>query len=133
MLKPEPSKAVSVQATLLFFAGILAVLIMPVAAVGVFYFAPFTSPWIEIGYYGQFHRVQRIIREFPELTIYDRFQHQDITMEDFGFRVVHRDGSKFSIDFWENSPQMKLTRDAEIRAYIERMVAEGRRVGRKRP
>ena len=91
-------------------------------------FAPFTSPWIEFGYYGQFNQVQRIIRSIPELKIANHWQHHDITMEDFGFTVAHRDGATFQIDFWENSPQMKFSRDADIRHFIDSFVAEKLRV-----
>ena len=87
-------------------------------------FGPFKSPWIEFGYYGQFNQVKRIIHSIPELKITDDWQHHDITIEDFGFTVAHRDGPAFRIDFWENSPQMKLSRDADIKHFIERFVAD---------
>ena len=100
-----------------------ALLIGVIALLWAYALGPFTSPWIEFGYYGQFNQVQRIIRGIPELKITDDWQHHDITMEDFGFTVVHHDGPSFRIDFWENSPQMKLSRDADIRHYIDGFVA----------
>jgi hypothetical protein len=102
------------------FASLIGVIVL----LWTYAFAPFTSPWIEFGYYGQFNQVQRIICSIPELTITDDWQHHDITMEDFGFTVAHRDGPAFRIDFWENSPQMKRSRDADIRHFIDSFVAE---------
>lgn len=81
-------------------------------------FAPITAPWAEFGYYGKFHQVQRIIREMPELTIIDQWQHRDVSLEDFGFTVQRKDGSTAQIDFLENSDQMRLSSDEEIRNYI---------------
>lgn len=99
-------------------------LVAAAALLWAYAFGPFTSPWIEFGYYGQFNQIQRIIRGIPELKITDDWQHHDITMEDFGFTLSHRDGPSFRIDFWENSPQMKFSRDADIRNFIDNFVAD---------
>ena len=84
---------------------------------------PITAPWAEFGYYGQFNQVQKIIRSIPGLKIVDHRQHHDVIMEDFSFTVSNMEGTPFEINFWENTPQMKLTKDADIRHYIVSVVA----------
>lgn len=84
---------------------------------------PFTSPWIEFGYYGEFNQVQRLIREMPDVRIVDHWQHHNLTMEDFGFTVWLTDGSASQVNFYENSPQMKLRRDDDIRKYLRKQIS----------
>ena len=50
-------------------------------------------------------------------------------MEDFSFTVANPDGAIIRIDFWENRPEMRLTKDADIRLYVESVIADRIRVG----
>jgi hypothetical protein len=101
-----------------------AVPIVAVAALWAYAAVPITAPWAEFGYYGKFNQVQRIINEIPGLTIVEHTQHHDVIMEDFSFTVANGDGAIMRIDFWENRPEMRLTRDADIRSYIASIVAD---------
>ena len=99
----------------------------PIFAVGALWAyssVPITAPWAEFGYYGHFNQVQRIIRSMPDLSIVHQWQHHDVVIEDFTFTVAHRDGTSLEIYFWEGTPQMKLTRDSDIRLHIEGVVAD---------
>lgn len=97
--------------------------VVAVVALWAYQSVPLTASWAEFGYYGKFNQVQRIIREIPGLTIVEHTQHHDLTMEDFSFTVTNRDGAVIRIDFWENGPEMRLTKDADIRLYIESVIA----------
>lgn len=101
-----------------------------VVALWAYQSVPVTASWAEFGYYGKFNQVQRIIHEIPGLTIVEHTQHHDVTMEDFSFTVANRDGAIIRIDFWENRPEMRLTKDADIRLYIEGVIAHPIRVSR---
>lgn len=92
--------------------------ILSIFGIWLYAFAPITAPWAEFGYYGKFHQVQRIIREMPELSIIDQWQHRDVSLEDFGFTVQRKDGSTTQIDFYDHSDQMRLSSDEDIRNYI---------------
>ena len=102
--------------------------IVAVAALWAYGSVPITASWAEFGYYGKFNQVQRIIRAIPGLTIVDHTQHHDVIMEDFSFTVANPDGAIIRIDFWENRPEMRLTKDDDIRLYIERVIADRIRV-----
>ncbi len=93
------------------------------AALWCYALGPFTSPWIEFGYYGEFNQVQRLIREMPDVRIVDHWQHHDISMEDFGFTVRLGDGSARQVNFYENSAQMKLRRDDDIRSFLRKQLS----------
>jgi len=99
--------------------GLILVPIFALAMLWCYALGPFEADWIEFGYYGQFNQVQRIIRGMPELKILDHWQHHDISMEDFGFEVEMRSGEKRWINFYEKSPQMKLSDDEPIRKFIQ--------------
>ena len=98
--------------------------IVAVAALWTYGSVPITAPWAEFGYYGKFNQVQRIIHEIPGVSIVEHTQHHDVIMEDFSFTVANRDGVIIRIDFWEDRPQMWLTRDENIRLYIEGVIAD---------
>jgi hypothetical protein len=74
------------------------------------------TPW-ETGYWGKYNQVRRVITNHG-LQITDSWEHQDITLEDFGFTVCDDHGRQWKIDFFETSPQMKLTTDEEILGYV---------------
>jgi hypothetical protein len=50
-------------------------------------FAPLSNPAIEIGYYGYYRRVQRVIKTIPDVTIVKTWQHRDISLESFSFTL----------------------------------------------
>ena len=74
---------------------------------------------LEFGYYGQFNRVKHVIEDMPGTVIIDHWQHQDVTLEDFGFSVRLSDGRVVKIDFQENSPQMKERSKSRLRDFIQ--------------
>jgi len=80
---------------------------------------------LESGYYGQFNRVKNVLETMPNVQITNSWQHHDITLEDFGFFLVV-DGSRSArVDFWENSPQMKLRDKEQIREFIKQQIKDG--------
>ena len=78
----------------------------------------------ESGYYGQFNRVKHVLDEMPQLQVTNDWQHHDITLEDFGFYVVVNGAHSVRVDFWENSPQMKMRDKSRIREFIEEQIKE---------
>lgn len=102
---------------------VIAAPIVAVATLWAYSSVPITAPWAEFGYYGHFNQVQRIIRSMPDLEIVHHWQHHDVAMEDFTFTVAKPGGPSFDIYFWEGTPQMKLSKDADITKYILRVAA----------
>jgi len=72
----------------------------------------------KIGYYGKFNRVLAVMEQIPDVRIVDTWQHHDVTLEDFGFTLVSASGQSTKVNFLEGSPQMKLTKGAEIEGYV---------------
>jgi hypothetical protein len=72
---------------------------------------------MESGYYGQFNRVRNTIREMPDVVILNQWQHKDVTLEDFGFKLL-ADGLEVDAGFGENTPIMAERDKAKTRAYI---------------
>lgn len=120
-----PKRTHSIKRRLLWT---FAVPLIAVAILWAYTSIPIAAPWAEFGYYGKFNQVQRIIHEIPSLSIIDHWQHHDVIMEDFSFTATNQDGVTIKIDFWENRPEMRLTKDADIRFYIEGVIAEHMRV-----
>ena len=80
----------------------------------------------EIGYFGQFNRVKHVIEEMPDVTIVDHWQHQDITLEDFGFTLELSGGEQVKINFWDKTAPMKERNKERLRQHIELEIREGR-------
>lgn len=120
-----PKRTHSIKRRLLWT---FAVPLIAVAILWAYTSVPIAAPSAEFGYYGKFNQVQRIIHQIPGLRIVDHWQHHDVIMEDFSFTVANQYGVTIKIDFCENRPEMRLTKDADIRCYIEGVVAEHIRV-----
>lgn len=69
------------------------------------------------GYYGQFNQTQDAIKGMPGVTIIDSWQHRDISLEDFGF-TIRTKTKKATINFYENSPQIKIRNKEEIQQFV---------------
>ena len=72
----------------------------------------------EFGYYGQFNRVQHVIEDMPNVDILDHSQHQDVSLEDFGFALMVDGTQKVDVTFSENSTQMRMRSKKKIREFI---------------
>ena len=96
----------------------LAALLVLMAGAWVWKCAPIKNPAIEFGYYGRFHKVQRIISQIPGARILDSWKHEDISLEDFGFTVSLASGEPKRVDFWEGTPVKETGNDEEIRDYV---------------
>jgi hypothetical protein len=84
----------------------------------VYAFAPIANPAVEIGYYGYYNRVQRIIKTIPDVAIVDTWQHTDISLESFSFTLRRSNGKPVRVMFQENTPAMAFSDDRKIRDYI---------------
>jgi len=82
----------------------------------------FKNPNFEFGYYGRFNRVKNILDDMPNVQITNDWQHHDVTLEDFGFSLVVNGTNEVHVNFWENSPQMKLRNKTHIRDFIEEII-----------
>ena len=71
---------------------------------------------VESGYYGQFNRVRHVLEDMPNVTIVDHWQHQDISLEDFGFALMVEGTQNVNVTFSENSPQMRMRSKQKIRS-----------------
>ena len=78
----------------------------------------------ESGYYGQLNRVKHVLDEMPHVQVTNNWQHHDITLEDFGFSLVVNGVRSVRVDFWENSPQMKMRDKSRIREFIEEQIKD---------
>lgn len=103
---------------LILICAAIGTVIVVIFALYFYVFGEFTDPSIEFGYFGGFHRTQRVIQEIEGSSIHDSWMNKDITIEDYGFTVTIGDGPEKRIDFWENSPQNKLKRDEDIRTFV---------------
>ena len=77
---------------------------------------------LESGYYGQFNRVKHVLEEMPNVEITDDWQHNDLTIEDFGFSLVVDEYQNAHITFYEGSPEMKMRDKTHIREFIEQEI-----------
>ena len=77
----------------------------------------------EIGYYGQFNRIKHVIEEMPEVDVVDHWQHQDISLEDFGFTLQLANGEQVQINFMDNTEPKNERNRKRIRTYIEKEIA----------
>ena len=75
----------------------------------------------ESGYYGQFNRVQHLIKAMPNVEIEKSWLHEDVTLEDFGFTLRVK-GTEVQVVFWEGSPQMKERNKGNLWAFIETQI-----------
>jgi hypothetical protein len=74
----------------------------------------------EFGNYGQFNRVQHVIEDMPNVSIVDHWQHQDVSLEDFGFTLMVDGNRKVGVTFSENSHQMRLRNKKKIKEFIQK-------------
>ena len=75
---------------------------------------------VESGYYGQFNRAKHVIQEMPNVSIVDHWQHEDVSLEDFGFTLMVDGNRKVGVTFSENSPQMRMRNKKKIREFIQK-------------
>ncbi|MFM7181374.1 MAG: hypothetical protein ACKO2G_07925 [Verrucomicrobiales bacterium] len=80
--------------------------------------APIKNPAIEFGYYGRYHKVQRVISQIPGASIVDSWKHEDIVLEDFGFTVSLQGKEAKRVNFWDGTPIKESGDDEEIRSYV---------------
>jgi hypothetical protein len=80
--------------------------------------APITNPAVEIGYYGYYHRVQRVIKSIPNVTIVETWQHADISLENFGFTLQRPNAKTVGVMFRQSSYEMDFSDDKQIRNYV---------------
>jgi hypothetical protein len=95
---------------------IAAVLAGSAALAFLLHFGVIYTPW-ETGYWGKYNQVGRVITSHG-LQITNTWAHKDMTLEDFGFTVRDKHGREWKVDFFETSPQMKLSSDEEILGYV---------------
>jgi hypothetical protein len=100
----------------LFFS--LCGVLLLAAGFWVWNFAPIKNPAIEFGYYGRFHKAQRVISEIPGARIVDSWKHEDISLEDFGFTISLEGKEPKRVDFWDGTPVKENGDDEEIRAHV---------------
>lgn len=84
----------------------------------VYHLAPIRNPAVEFGYYGRFHKVQRVISGIPGVRIVDHWKHEDVVLEDFGFTVAMDGQAPRRIDFLDGSAIKENGDDGEIRAHV---------------
>jgi hypothetical protein len=80
--------------------------------------APITLPAIEIGYYGYYHRVQRVIKSIPNVAIVKTWQHTDLSLESFSFTLQRPNAKTVEVMFRESTPAMDFFDDRQIRGYV---------------
>jgi hypothetical protein len=100
------------------FVITLVSLIAIVGGAWVYAFAPIENPAVEIGYYGYYNRVQRVIKTIPDVAIVDTWQHTDLTIESFGFTLRRTNGKPVEVRFRESTPAMDFSDDRQIRDYV---------------
>jgi hypothetical protein len=100
------------------FVITLVSLITIIGGCWVYAFAPIANPSVEIGYYGYYNRVQRVIKSIPDVAIVDTWQHTDLTIESFGFTLQRANGKPVEVRFRESTPAMDFSDDRQIRDYV---------------
>lgn len=100
----------------LFFS--LCGVLLLAAGFWVWNYAPIKDAAIEFGYYGRFHKAQRVISEIPGARILDSWTHEDISLEDFGFTISLEGEEPKRVDFLDGTPVKEYGDDPEIRAYV---------------
>jgi hypothetical protein len=93
-------------------------LIVFVGGFWIYAFAPIANPSVEIGYYGYYNRVQRVIKSIPDVAIVDTWQHTDLTIESFSFTLQRPNRKPVKVMFRESTPAMDFSSDQQIREYV---------------
>jgi len=76
----------------------------------------------EFGYYGQYNRVKHILEAMPNVMIVARWQHEDLTLEDFGFTLL-RDGTRLvQVNVHEASLEMRTRRKGRLRELLQKQI-----------
>jgi len=71
------------------------------------------------GYYGDFNSVKDAIESVPDLTIVNRWENDDLTLEEFAFFVRRPDGKQIQLGFSEDD-EIRHLRGASLRDSILR-------------
>jgi hypothetical protein len=72
----------------------------------------------EIGYYGTFNRVRRLLEESAEWRVKSSWVHEDVSLEDFEFTVENRAGGIVRVNFRESEIKELPTDEKSLRAYV---------------
>jgi len=99
--------------------------LLPFALLGLWFgwqYGMFPDFGLESGYYGQFNRVKHVIESMPNLAIVDHWQHQDITLEDFGFTLLVDGVREAQIRFVDGTPEKRERHRAKLRQIIQAQV-----------
>jgi len=73
---------------------------------------------VEIGYYGQFNRVRRILDESTEWKVVKSWVHEDVSLEDFAFTLEDNRGERVQVDFREREIKDLPTDENSLRACV---------------
>jgi hypothetical protein len=65
----------------------------------------------EFGYYGDFNRVSNALVFIPAIQVTEFLMNRDVTLEEFGFKVVKASGDVVWITFGERDPVRELSGD----------------------
>ena len=77
----------------------------------------------EFGYYGQYNRIRHVIESLPNVKIESAWEHDDLAMEDFGFKLSTPSG-EVNVSFGEGDPASMyyVTNKDVIRAWLTQQI-----------
>lgn len=77
----------------------IASLVLVLVFLGLVKLGVFGNLGLDVGYFGEFNRVEDRLEAIEQVAIVDSWQHQDVTLEDFGFTLALPSGRRVELVF----------------------------------